>query len=72
MKVQDEYDFIENVLSKYVELFHDLQVVEEGLYLDLKYGTRDDLQIEMIKSGFSAVLAKKLLEQYPSYVALFA
>jgi len=72
VKVKDDYDFIESALSKYVELFQSLEVIDADLYLDLKYGTRDEKQIDLIRSGVNAVLAKRLLDQYSEYVSFDA
>ncbi|MEH6652892.1 DEAD/DEAH box helicase family protein [Loktanella salsilacus] len=68
VRIKDEQDFIESALSKYVDLVGDLKIIDPDLYLSLKYGTSDELEIELIKSGFNGLLAKHLLENYSEYV----
>ncbi|AXI41828.1 hypothetical protein [Sulfitobacter sp. SK011] len=72
VRIKDEQDFIESALSKYVDLAGDLDVIDETLYLNLKYGTSDDLEIELIRAGFNGVLAKHLLQNYSTFVEFFS
>jgi hypothetical protein len=70
VKIQDEYDFIETYISKFLELYYDLGLLSEKLYSELKYGTDDIFEIELIKAGFNNRLANRLLSEYSEYVVL--
>jgi hypothetical protein len=70
VRIQDEYDFIETFLLKYIEFFRDVELLPDKLYYELKYGTDDTLEIELIRAGFNNNLAKRLLEDYGEYVSL--
>ncbi|WP_425081526.1 DEAD/DEAH box helicase [Ruegeria arenilitoris] len=70
VRLQDEYDFIETYVSKYIELIWDLGLLSEKLYSELKYGTNDSVAIELIKAGFNNHLAFRLLEEYSDFVEM--
>jgi len=69
-KIKDELDFIDFELFRFVEVFHDLRLVEDSFYYQLKYGTEDQDLILLIRNGFSLELAKTLIEKYREYVDL--
>lgn len=51
VRIKDEQDFIDNVLIKYVEVLHDLNLVCESLYEQIKYGTNDEEMICLLSEG---------------------
>lgn len=70
VKIKEEQDYIDNVLIKYVEVLYDLGIIQEKLYLQIKYGTDDKRIIACVQSGISLSLAKLLIESYADYVTL--
>ena len=53
VRIKEEQDFIDNTLIKYVEVLHDLDLIEDGFYAQIKYGTDDERTICLIKNGTS-------------------
>lgn len=53
VRVKEEQDFIDNTIMKFVEVLHDLELIEQNLYLTLKYGTANAVEIVLIKNGVS-------------------
>lgn len=71
LRVKEEQDFIENNLLKYIEVLHDLDLLEESFYLSIKYGTTDPFVICLLKNGFSIELTKCITKkQYVQYLKL--
>ena len=68
VRIKEEQDFIDNTIIKFVEVLNDLNLVEQNLYLKLKYGTANSFEIVMIRNGISLTLTKLLLEKYKRYV----
>lgn len=68
VRIKEEQDFIDNNIMKFVEVFHDVNLVDETFYKKLKYGTADPLQIVLVKNGFSLSLSKLLTEKYIGFV----
>ena len=54
VRIKEEQDFIDNTLIKYVEVLHDLDLIEDGFYAQIKYGTDDDRTICLIKNSLSS------------------
>lgn len=70
VRIKEEQDFIDNAIMKFVEVLHDVNLVEKTLYLRLKYGTDNPLQISLIKNGISLSLAKLLIDKYQHLVSI--
>ena len=68
VRIKEEQDFIDNTIMKFVEVLNDLELVDQNLYLKIKYGTSDSLEIIMIRNGISLTLTKLLLEKYRCYI----
>ena len=68
VRIKEEQDFLDNVLIKYVEVLNDLGLIENKLYLLIKYGTDDKKVITCIKNGLNLNLAKILIWKYDEYV----
>ena len=72
VRIKEEQDFIDNTIMKFVEVLNDLEMVEENLYLKLKYGTSDRDEIVLIKNGVSLSLAQLLIEKYKNSISVNA
>ncbi len=70
VRIKEEQDFIDNAIMKFVEVLYDVELIETSLYLRLKYGTDEPLQISLIKNGISLSLSKLLIEKYPGLVSI--
>lgn len=69
VRIKEEQDFVDNSFLKYVEILHDLDLINSNFYDQLKYGTSDRRIISLLKNGFSLELAKKLVSQeYISFI----
>lgn len=67
VRLKEEYDFIDNEIIKYVEVLNSLDLLEEELYLKMKYGTSDKNKIFLLNCGISIKLANLLFSEYKSY-----
>lgn len=61
VKIKEEQDFVEYNLMKYIDVLHDLELVEGNFYDRIKYGSSDQKVICLLKNGISMELAKCLL-----------
>ena len=68
VRIKEEQDFVDNHILKYVELLHDLGKVDEGLYLQIKYGTTNPDKIRLINLGVNSFLAGKIIDTYADFV----
>lgn len=68
VRIKEEQDYLDNVLIKYVEVLNDLKLLDEKLYLLIKYGTDDNRIITCTRNGISLSLAKILIDQYAEYI----
>lgn len=64
VRLKEEYDFIDNEIIKYIEILYSLELVDESLYLKIKYGTDDKAKIALLNCGISNMLSKLLQEKY--------
>lgn len=64
VRLKEEYDFIDNEIIKYIEILYCLELIEESLYLKIKYGTEDKTKIALLNCGISGILSKLLQEKY--------
>ena len=64
VRLKEEYDFIDNEIVKYIEILYSLELIEESLYLKIKYGTDDKAKISLLNCGISSILSKLLQEKY--------
>lgn len=64
VRLKEEYDFIDNEIIKYIEILNSLGLIEESLYLKIKYGTDNKSKITLLNCGISAALSKLLYEKY--------
>jgi len=62
VKIKEEQDFVDYNLMKYVDMLHDLELVEGNFYDRIKYGSSDQKVICLLKNGISMELAKCLLD----------
>lgn len=57
-------------MIKYVEVLHDLDLIEERFYAQIKYGTDDESTICLIKNGLSLSSAMLLIKKYGSHLRI--
>ena len=70
VRIKEEQDFIDNTLIKYVEVLHDLDLIEDGFYAQIKYGTDDERTICLIKNGLSLSSAMLLIKKYGDHLQI--
>lgn len=70
VRVKEEQDFLDNILLKYIEVLYDLEMLNESLYLCIKYGTDNMSIITCTRNGLSLGLAKLIVDQYSQYVEI--
>lgn len=70
VRIKEEQDFIDNTLIKYVEVLHDLDLIEDGFYAQIKYGTDDGRTICLIKNGLSLSSAMLLIKKYGDHLQI--
>ena len=70
VRIKEEQDFIDNTLIKYVEVLHDLDLIEDGFYAQIKYGTDDESTICLIKNGLSLSSAMLLIKKYGDHLQI--
>lgn len=63
-KIKEEQEFIDFNILKYLEILTALQLMDEGFYDQVKYGTSNKEVICMLKNGFSMELSKILTISY--------
>lgn len=68
VRVKEEQDFVDNYLIKFVEVLNDLNLLNEEMYLRIKYGTNDRYKIALINSGINNHLANVLLDNYAAFL----
>ena len=67
VRIKEEQDFIDNTIMKFVEVLNDSGVLNQDLYLQIKYGTSNRYEILLIQNGISLSLAKLLLDKYRKF-----
>lgn len=70
VRIKEEQDFIDNILIKYVEVLNDLNILDNKLYLLIKYGTDNKEIITCTQNGLSLSLAKLLIDNYNEYIEI--
>ena len=67
VRLKEEYDFIDNEIIKYIEIINSLNLIDEKLYLKIKYGTEKMEKIALLNCGISNTLSNLLHEKYRDY-----
>jgi hypothetical protein len=67
VRIKEEQDFMDNSLMKFIEILNDMELIEESLYLQIKYGTDDKEIIACVRNGISLSLARLIVEDYKDY-----
>ncbi|WP_252248166.1 DEAD/DEAH box helicase [Clostridium sp. ZBS20] len=70
VRIKDEQDFLDNTILKYIEVLNDIKLIDEALYLKIKYGTDDKRKIILVKNGISLALSNLLIDNYMKYVKI--
>lgn len=68
VRIKAEVDFLDYRLMKYIEILNSLELLDQSLYLKLKYGTDDRIAITLLRNGMSLELVKLIRESYMSLV----
>ena len=68
VRIKEEQDFIDNNLIKFVEVLHDFDLIDNGFYSQIKYGTNDERVICLIKNGVSLSSAMLLIKKYGDHL----
>lgn len=64
VRLKEEYNFIDNEIIKYIEILNMLSLVDDQLYLKIKYGTSNSEKIALLNCGISNTLSSILFEKY--------
>lgn len=64
VRLKEEYDFIDNEIIKYIEILNTLGLIDNELYLKIKYGTSNNEKIALLNCGISNTLSNILFEKY--------
>jgi len=68
VRIKEEQDFLDNTVIKYIEVLNDLKLLDDVLYLKIKYGTDDKLKVLLVKNGLSLGLANLVVDEYSQYL----
>ena len=63
VRIKEENDFLDYKLMKFIEILSDLNFIEPGLALKIKYGTTNKKIITLLRNGYSFELARLLLSR---------
>ena len=55
-------------MIKYIEVLNDLKLIDDVLYLKIKYGTDDKLKVLLVKNGLSLGLVNLVVDEYSQYL----
>lgn len=70
VRIKEEQDFIDNNITKYVEILNDLELINIDFYSRFKYGTNNPVIISLLRNGFSLELAKTIAEPQYNLLAI--
>lgn len=70
VRIKDEQDFIDNKLMKFVEVLHDLNLIDLNYYTQIKYGTDNENVICLVKNGLSLSSAILLVNKYYQHLQI--
>lgn len=70
VRIKEEQDFIDNILIKYIETLHDLDIIDPTFYLNVKYGTDNPEVICLLKNGLSLSLSMLIIDKYRPYIEI--
>lgn len=68
VRIKEEEDFVDFVIFRFIEILHELEILDEDFYKRIKYGTTDRRIIALIKNGFSRGVAELLLSKYREFI----
>lgn len=70
VRIKEEQDYLDNIIMKYIEVLNDLCLVDEILYLKIKYGTSDKRKVLLVKNGLSLGLSNLIVDKYVKYLVM--
>ena len=68
VRIKDEQDFVDNSIMKFVEVLYSQEILEESVYKKIKYGTTDQVKIDLSKGGMSLGLASLATDKYSELI----
>ncbi|MEA5100929.1 DEAD/DEAH box helicase [Pantoea sp. S18] len=68
VRIKEEDDFLDYQIFKFIEVIHDIKLIDENFYLKLKYGTLNKTVISLINDGFSRGLSDLIISHYNKYL----
>jgi superfamily II DNA or RNA helicase len=68
VRINDEQEFLDNVLFKFIDILYELELIEESFFNNIKYGTEDIEKIILMKNGISFSLTHLLIDDYKKYI----
>jgi hypothetical protein len=71
VRIKEEEDFFDYEIFRFIEVLHELNMMDETFYKKAKYGTADSDIITLVKNGFSRGIAELLIDNYSEYFELF-
>ena len=70
VRIKEEQDYLDNIIMKYIEVLNDLCLIDEILYLKIKYGTSDKRKVLLVKNGLSLGLSNLIVDKYVDYLVI--
>ncbi|MFA0061986.1 DEAD/DEAH box helicase family protein [Vibrio cyclitrophicus] len=67
VRIKEEEDFFDYVIFRFVEILHELEMIDSQFYKLAKYGTTDKKTILMIQNGFSRGVAELIRSEYADF-----
>lgn len=70
VRIKEEMDFVDNTFMKYVEVLNELELLDENLYMQLKYNTTNTKEMAFIINGYSLELAELIMGSYNNFLEI--
>ncbi|MFT5594610.1 MAG: hypothetical protein ACI8SR_003001 [Oceanicoccus sp.] len=70
VRVKEEEDFVDYQLFRFIDVLNDCGLLDHDFYSKLKYGTTDEIRINLIKEGFSRPLSKLFVDKYYDFLKI--
>ena len=70
VRIKEEEDFFDHMLTRYIDILHELSLIDEEFYKLVKYSTTHEPTITLIQNGFSRSVAEMLIKDYSKYFAI--
>lgn len=64
VRIQEEQDFVDNRLLKYMDILHEYGILDEELWKKIRYGTTNEATIRLLENGMGHTLINLLETKY--------